>query len=109
MTGEGTDVQRTYLMEKYPNTLIWSIFALMDDLQHQLDDVSSTDEAGKWQAGIIRHVDDMEFQASLSNLAFEDFIGTLDGSVIKVTPAIDVISCGMQRVVNWLRTAKSTC
>ena len=90
-TSEGTNVQRTYLLEKYPDTMVWSVFALMADLSRQLEDVSTIDEAGNWQASVISQVDDMDLQSSLSNLTLEDFVGTLDGSVIKLSPTVDVI------------------
>ena len=64
---------------------------MLADIQQQLTDMVSLDQVGAWQGKIISYVDDDELRASLSALPVDDFISTMDASVVKLVPVTDVI------------------
>ena len=90
-TGEGSDVQRTYIQERTGGKQLWSIHTMLVDVDKQLKELTTLDQVGAWQAKIISFVDDVELQAALSALPIDEFLSTLDGSVVKLTPVTDVI------------------
>ena len=90
-SGEATEAQRALINEKHPDQPMWSIGALLHDLQGQLDKMDTVDQVGAWQAKIITFIDDDELKSQLVALPIDYFITTLDGSCVRVSPHTDQV------------------